>query len=153
MEEPVKINKILWTRSILNGIVVLLAGFVLYLLPGLVLAFRMGFELGPKTKDTRETSARISSAVSQLYRDEIWLTVGFIIITGILILWRANSVAKRTGDKRLINGLIVGAVPGLIGLSFVFSAGFNLIALLEMVVFLGMGVLGGYLVKEERLPG
>ena len=153
MEDSIKTNKILWAKSILNGIIVLVAGFVLYLIPGLVLAFKMGFELGPKAKDSREVSTKISQAVSQLYRDEVWLTMGFIIITGLLILWRASSVAKGTGDKKLINGLIVGTVPALIGLSFILSGSFSLVALGEIIFFAGLGLWGGSMGKEERLPG
>lgn len=152
MDNPTAMNQIRWSKSILNGIVVLVVGFILYLIPGLVLAFRMGFDLGPKVKNSQEVSTKIGHAVSQLYSDEIWFTIAFIIITGLLVLWRSSSVAKGTGNKKLINGLIVGAVPALIGLSFVFSAGFSLIALLEIIVFIGFGLWGGYLSKQEKLP-
>ncbi len=109
----------------------------------------MGFELGPKMKDSGEVSARISEAISEMYHENIILTAGYIVLTGLLILWRSRLVSKGTGDKKLINGFLVGVIPALMGLIFIFTRGLNIISLIEIVTFIGLGLLGSTLGEKS----
>ena len=142
------LNKILWIKALWNSFLALIIGFVFYMLPGLIVGFKMGFELGPKMKDSPELSAQISETISGMYRENIWLTIGYILVTGLLIFWRSRKVSKGTGDKKYINGLIVGFLPAFIGLLYIFMRGFSLHSVAVIVVFLGLGLLGS-IVQEK----
>jgi hypothetical protein len=139
------VNRIVWIKALWNGFLALILSFVLYMIPGLILGFKMGFELGSKMKDSGEMSARISETISRMYQENIVLMVGYIVITGLLILWRARVVSRGTVDRRLINGLLVGIVPAFLSLIFVFTRGISVISVIEIAAFIGMGILGGTL--------
>lgn len=145
MNDETAVNRILWIRALWNGFLALFLGFVLYMIPGLVLGFKMGFELGPKMKDSGEVGARISETISRMYQENIALMIGYIVITGLLILWRSRVVSRGTGDRKLINGLLVGIIPAFLSLIFVFTRGISVISVVEIAAFIGMGVLGGTL--------
>jgi energy-coupling factor transporter transmembrane protein EcfT len=142
-------NRILWMRTLWNGFLALILGIVLYMIPGIIIAFKMGFDLGPKLKNSQEVTTQISETISKMYQENAILTAGYIISTCLLILWRARVVTKGTGDKKLINGFLVGFIPALLGLLFIFTKGFNLISLVEIIVFIGSGLLGSTLQKKS----
>ena len=121
-------NRILWVKSLWNSFLALLIGFIVYMLPGLIVGFKMGFELGPKTKNKGES---------------ILLIVVGIIATSLAILWRSGIVSRGTGDKKLINGFLVSCFPSFIGLLYIFLIGFNVISILGILLFIGSGLLGG----------
>jgi hypothetical protein len=142
-------NRILWIRALWNGFLALILGFVLYMIPGIIIGLKMGFDLGPKMKDSPEVTTQISETISKMYQENVMLMAGYIISTCLLILWRARVVTKGTGDKKLINGFLVGFIPALLGLLFIFTKGFNLISLVEIIVFIGSGLLGSTLQKKS----
>ena len=98
-------GKILWIKALLNGILAWIIGFILYMVPGFVIAFKMGMELGPKSEDPAMVSEQIGQTIPTIYQDNLLLLAGFYIITALLIFWRAWSIAKGTGDKKGINGM------------------------------------------------
>ena len=136
-------NRILWIKALWNSFLALLIGFIVYMLPGLIVGFKMGFELSPKTKNKGEVGVQISEAVSKMYRESILLIVVAIIATGLAILWRSGIVSRGTGDKKLINGFLVSCFPSFIGLLYIFLIGFNVISILGILLFIGSGLLGG----------
>jgi len=72
------INKIQWIRALLNGILAWIIGFILYMLPGLIVAFKMGFELGPTSEDPASVSKQISQTIPGIYQDNLLLTGAMI---------------------------------------------------------------------------
>jgi phosphoglycerol transferase MdoB-like AlkP superfamily enzyme len=142
-------NRILWIKALWNSILALLIGFVVYMFPGLIVGFKMGFELGPKTKNNPEVSAQISKTISEMYQENILFIIGSIIITGLAILWRSRIVSRGTGDKKLINGFLVGFFPLFIGLLYIGMRGFNIIAVVGIVLFIGLGLLGSMLHEKS----
>ncbi|MEJ2196355.1 MAG: hypothetical protein P8X73_16050, partial [Ignavibacteriaceae bacterium] len=76
------------------------------------------------------------------YQENIIFIAVSIIITNLAIFWRSRIVSRGTGDKKLINGFLVGSFPSLIGLLYIFMRGFNLIAVVGILLFIGFGLLG-----------
>lgn len=140
-------NKILWIKALLNGILAWIIGFILYMVPAFVVAFKMGIELGPKSEDIASVSEQISQTIPGIYQDNLLLTVGFIIVTTLLIFWRAKTIAKGTGEKKIINGVIVAVFPVVFSLLFMISTGFDIPSILEVIVFVGAGYTGGFYSK------
>ena len=92
-------------------------------------------------------SARISQEVAALYTGN-WLLIGaLILIAALIILWRARAVAMGTGPSRWINGLVVGATAAVLSLVFVLCGGLGLDTVVTIVVYLGAGVVGGWLAR------
>ena len=143
------LNRILGIKALWNSFLALLIGFVVYMLPGLIVGFKMGFELGPKTENNSEVGARISATVSKIYQENVIFIVVSIIVTGLAILWRSKIVSRGTGDKKLINGILVGLVPSLIGLLYIFMRGFNIISVAGVLIFTGSGLLGAIIHKKS----
>lgn len=141
-------NNILWLKAFLNGIFAWILGFIIYMIPGLIVAFKMGFELGPKSDDPSAVSEHIGQTVSALYRNSLWLTIGFIAVTALLVFWRAKSVAKSTGDKSTFNGLLVAVFPVIFIVLFSLSTGFSFTSIIEILVFIGAGYAGGYFTQN-----
>ncbi len=137
----------LWFKALLNGILAWFLGFIIYMIPAFVVAFKMGLELGPKSDDPAAVSEQISQTISGMYRNNILLTIGFIIITALFILWRAKRVAKKSVDNKSSMGLLVALIPVLFGILFIFSKGLNILSLVEVFVFLLAGYGGAYLSK------
>lgn len=143
-----RLNKILWIKTLSNSLFALITGFVIYMLPGLIVGFKMGSELGPKMKDSSVLSAQISKTVSLMYSENLWLTIGYILLTSLLIFWRSLKVSRGTGDKKYINGLMVGSLPVVIALLYIFMMGFNWLGVIVIIISSGSGLLGS--VNSER---
>ena len=148
MENETVKNQILWIKAFVNGILVWIIGYIIYLIPGLMVGFKMGFELGPNADDPSALSKQISETISQMYQANHWYIIGFIIITALLIFWRAKKVSKSTGGKTIVNGILVASFPVLFTLLFIFLIGYNVISLIGIFVFAGAGYMGGYLNKS-----
>jgi hypothetical protein len=138
-------RKFLWAKGLFNGIIAWVLGFVLYLVPAFVVAIKMGFELGPESDDPKAVSEKISQTISGMYQDNLVLTFGFIILTSLLILWRSKIVTSAALSNHIVNGLLVAVFPLLFSLVFMISTGFGFTSIIEFVLFLGAGYLGGYL--------
>ena len=143
-------KRILWIKALWNSLLALLIGFVVYMLPGLIVGFKMGFELGLKTKDKGKVGVQISQAVSKMYQENVLLIIAAIIVTGLAIFWRSGIVNREPGDKKLINGFLVSLFPAFIGLLYIFSRGFNIISLAGIVLFIGSGLLGSRSYKNSN---
>ena len=149
MNESNILNRIMWMKALWNSFLALLIGFVVYMLPGLVVGFKMGIELGSKMKNNYQVGSQISETVSRMYQENIIFIVVSIIVTCLAILWRSRIVSKGTGNKKLTNGFLVSSLPSLISLLYIFIRGFNIIPVLGIVLFIGFALLGGIL--HEKL--
>ncbi len=141
------VNKILWIKALLNGLLAWFIGFIFLMLPAFVVAIKMGIDLGPKSEDPASLSKQISQTISAMYQDNLLLTVGFFIVTALLIFWRARNVAKGTGKNKIMNGLIVPVFPVVFNLLFMISTGFDASSILGLIAFLGAGYAGGFYSK------
>jgi hypothetical protein len=140
-------DEIHWGRALLNGLVAWFLGFVIFMIPALGYAGWIGFQLGSQAPDSATLSSRIGQEISTVYAQN-WLLTGFlVVVTALLIFWRARAVARWTGRMRWANGLVVGAVPGALSLLFVVCGGFNWVDIVIVVIYLGVGVLGGVLAQ------
>ncbi len=148
MDNSIVLNTILWGKALWKSFLALIIGFLFYMLPGLIVGFMMGIELGPKMKDSPEMSSKISETVSLMYQENIWINMGIIVLTSLLIFWYSRKVTKGTGDKKYINGLIVGSVPAFVGLMSVIMIGINIFFIAMILVSLGSGLLGS-IVQEK----
>jgi hypothetical protein len=137
-----------WPKDLLNGFVAWLVAFVLYLIPGFVVAIPMGFSLGPKLKDNAAVGAQIGQAVSDLYRSHLSLHFGYIIVLGLLILWRARVTRRTTGNATVHGALIAVAPLFLAALPFA-AGGHVLLCAIAAVVVLAAGI-GGSITGDSR---
>lgn len=139
------VEKVLWIKALVNGIFVWILGFILYLIPALVVAFKMSFKLGPKSDNPAEISEQISRTIATIYQNNILLTIGFILVTALLIIWRARSVSKISDVKGLSPGLLVAVFPVIFSILFDYSTGFDISSIIEILAFIGAGYMGAHL--------
>ena len=136
-------SRIFWGRAVLNSLLVWILGFFIFMVPGIIASAKMAIELGPKLRDSEEISARISSAMSEMYSSSLWLMGFYAGLFFILIFWRAWVVARRTGERGRINGMLVSSIPVVTSLLFAFSGGIDVYSMFEIFLFLGAGALAG----------
>jgi hypothetical protein len=136
-------SRLRWWKALANGLLAWVIGFALYMIPSLVVAFKMGFELGPQGVDSSTISSQISQAISSMYRESLWLTIGYTVVVALLVFWRARVVAKGTGTSGGAHGLLVGAIPALLSLLSLVMGRMDLSTLVDVVVFLAAGYIGG----------
>jgi hypothetical protein len=146
-------NHVLWAKSIRNGLLAWLIAFILYMIPAFAVAIQMGFELGPTLNDSAAISRQISEAISEMYRSNGYLALGYIIVMAGLTFWRARVVAKVPSGKSLANATIVGSVPALITVVASLFRGVTLGAFLEVVIFVAAGAAGGLKRKPAATEG
>ena len=148
MTEGTASTPLRWGKALANGLLAWFLGFAFYMIPSLVVAFKMGFELGPQGVESSAISAQISQAISAMYRDNIWLSVGYAAVIALLVFWRARVVAKGTGDKRIAHGLLVAAVPVVVSVLSAVLGPVDVSSLIDIAVFGIAGYLGGRTSKE-----
>ncbi len=132
-----------WFKALLNGLLALILGFALYMIPSLVVAFRMGFELGQGGVESAEIGRQISQHISSLYRESLWLHIGYTVVVGLLIFWRARVVAKGTGKNRIPHGLLVSSVAVVVTVLSAILTQVELSSVINLVVFCMAGYVGG----------
>ena len=132
-----------WWKDILNGFLAWLLAFVLYMLPSLVIAISMGFDLGPKLNDNAEVSRRISQTISEVYHSGWYLHLAFIIVLAILVYWRASSKAKHLAGKSIIHGARIGAAAGVMVILQMISYGVGIYMVIGVVLCVAAGLAGG----------
>ena len=140
-------GRILWLKALINSFLVWIAGFVIFLVPGFIVAMKMGFELGPESRDTAGVSSQIGSAISEMYSNSTLLMGFYAGLFFVLILWRAWALAKGTRNKRLVNGILVSSIPVIISLMFVFTGGADIYSVIEILFFVGAGAIGGFFAR------
>ena len=58
VSENMNEGRILWLKSLLNSFLVWILGFIIFMVPGLIVSMKMGFELGLKPAIPRLSAAR-----------------------------------------------------------------------------------------------
>jgi hypothetical protein len=137
-----------WVSALWNSLLVTILSYMVYMIPAFYVAFKMGFELGPKLQDPAEVSRQISGAIPPIYQNNQLLTIGFIMVTALLIFWRGRRIAAGTGEKSIINGVLVCTIPVLLTIMFIFSRGFQIRSLAEIVIYLITGYTAGRMAKN-----
>jgi len=137
-----------WPKILLNGFLVWLVAFILYLVPAFIVAVPMGFDLGPKLKSNAEVGRLISQAVSELYRSTPSLHYGYIIVLGMLILWRSRVISRHSAGKPITHGVLLAIVPVILTAAPLALGGNILPSVIAMVVFLLAGITGAF----KRVP-
>ena len=149
MAETDSTQSLHWGKALVNGLYAWLIGFALYMIPAFVVAFKMGFEMGPKGIPQAEISRRISGAIPPMYQENFWLGIGYTIVVALLVLWRARVVARGTGSSAVKHGLLVAAVPVLLSLVTLFMHRMDPSSLIDAVVFCAAGYIGGRTAKPS----
>jgi hypothetical protein len=114
-----------WERALLNGLYVWLLSLVIWALPAVLYAYSLSTGGGSDAADSATLLARLGGAIGALYGQNWLLIVALIVITSVLVFWRARVVARGTWNLRWVNGLIVGAVPAVLSLSFGLCGGWS----------------------------
>ncbi len=137
-------KKAIWPRCLLNSFLAWLLGFIIYMVPSLVVAFRMGFELGPKSNDSAAVSRQISATISGMYRDNLWLSVGYVLVMAVLIYLRSHVISRKEPRAVLLHGILVGSIPAVISVAQLLFSSAGLTELAVIIVFLASGAAGSY---------
>ena len=136
-------SRLRWGKALANGLLAWIIGFALYMIPSLVVAFKMGFELGPQGVDSSTISSQIRQAISSMYRESLWLTIGYTLVIAILVFWRARVVAKGDGNLRGSAWTARRRHSGITALLALVVSRMDLSTVLEVFVFLAVGYIGG----------
>ncbi len=132
-----------WPKDLLNGFLLWLVGFILYLIPGFIVAVPMGFNLGRKLNDNVEVGRQISQAVSEMYQSNLYLHYGYLLLLALLILWRSRVISKRSSTKSITHGALVASIPVILTVVPFALAGHILACAIAVVVLFSAGVIGG----------
>lgn len=130
-------------RALLNGVLAWFLGFALYVLPGAGLGFQVGYDRGTKGYENEEIGREVATAITDLYRGNIWLTAGVIIVTAGLIYWRARVVAGDTTGRGTGAGLLVAAIPAILAALLIVAGPWTLTGVLAVVAYMVAGIMGG----------
>jgi hypothetical protein len=141
-----------WPKDLLNGFLVWLVAFILYLIPGFVVAIPMGFNLGPKLKDNAEVGRLIGQAVSDMYQSSPYLHYGYLLVLALLVLWRSRVISKRSSTKSISHGVLVATIPLILTAVPFALGGHILICAIAVVVLLSAGVIGAIRKTPHTLP-
>jgi len=136
-------TKSLWFKDLLNGFIVWVIAFLLYMIPAFIVAIPMGFDLGPKLKDNAQVSKMIGEAISEMYRTNPYLLPGYIVILAVLIFWRSRVISRIAPNKILIHGAVIAAIPAAISARQILTGRGGLISIIAIIVFLAAGIAGG----------
>ena len=136
-------DDIRWDRALLNGLFVWLLSVIIWAVPAVLFAYSLSVSGGPGAPDSATLLSQFSGEIGRLYGQNVLLIVGLIVITAVLVFWRARVVARGTWNLRWVNGLIVGAVPAVLSLSFVLCSGWSWLTAAAAAAHLIAGLLGG----------
>lgn len=140
----------LW-KDILIGLLSWLFAFILYMLPSLVIGISMGVDLGPRLNDSAEVSRRISQTISEMYRSGWYLHLGFIIVLGCIIFWRASVRITQFSEKSIIHGITIGAAAAVLVIIQMIPYGAGRYMVIGAVVCLVAGAVGGRQRRASRV--
>ena len=80
-----------------------------------------------------------------MYQTNTLLVYGFIVVTALLIFWRACIITKKSQNNGVLTGLLVAVIPVVLNASFGYSMGFDVSDLIAFGMFTGAGYAGGFL--------
>lgn len=129
-------------RALLNGLFAWALGFFLYILPGIGLGLRMGYDLGREGVEQAEISRQISIAASQFYHNNPWMGLIGAVVMGGFVYWRAHVVSRDAGARATVRGALVAAIPIVIDLLMALRYRIGVVEVLAVAVILACGILG-----------
>lgn len=139
-----------WWKDILIGFLSWLFAFILYLLPAFVIGTLMGVDLGPKLNNSAEVSRRISQTISEMYQSGWYLHLGFIIVLGCIIFWRASIRTTQFPEKSILHSVIIGATAAMMVIIQMIPYGAGMYMVIGAVVCLVAGIVGGQQRRVSR---
>ena len=125
--------------------------FILYLLPALAIGTSIAVDLGPKLNDSAEVSRRISQTISEMYHSGWYLHLGFIIVLGCIIFWRASVQTTQFLEKSILHGVIIGATAAVMVIVQMIPYGAGMYMVIGAVVCLVAGIVGGQQRRASRI--
>lgn len=136
-------NTLQWIKALLNGFIVAIAGFCLYIVPAWLYARQFGAQLKARNYPPEEISRQVKVALLMFYSaNSIFAIIAIVIITA-LVLWRAWAVARGTGRLAIPHGLLVAAIPVLAMLAIFLLQNMIGMAIVAVLLFAIAGLLGG----------
>lgn len=135
------------SRAVLNGLFVWLVSVAVAMVPAFLYSVWRGAALAPQTQDPAGAAGQIAREVADLYSGNSLLVIGVVVITVVLIVWRASAVAKGSWHMRWANGLLVGAVPAVLSLVSVLCGGLSTLDLVTVGLYLAAGLVGGLIAR------
>jgi len=132
-----------WFKDLLNGLMAWAIAFLLYTIPAFVVAIRMGFDLGPKLKNSAQVSAMISQAIPEMYRTNPYLLPAYTVILAMLVFWRARVTCRTISGNPLLHGAVIAVIPVAVGVWQFVSVKGGLSAIFAIVAFVAAGMAGG----------
>ena len=148
MNDKILNSKIVWLRSLLNGVLAYIYGFIAALIPAIITAFSMGFSMGKAGEDPAVISEEISSTISAMYIEKIWLILLFIFAVAFFLFIRSRRIAKKYQNVSRYNGLVVAALPVL---AAVFYNETDWVFFVEITAYAVAGYLGGLLQTPKEV--
>jgi hypothetical protein len=131
-----------WVRDLLTGLYAWLLGFILYVIPGIVVAISMGLDLGPKLRNSAEVGRLISKAISEMYQSSLYLHYAYVLVLAGLVLWRSRATSETSILKSTLHGALVSTFPViLIAIPFA-TGGHFLVCVTASLLVLSAGIIG-----------
>jgi glucan phosphoethanolaminetransferase (alkaline phosphatase superfamily) len=140
-----------WWKDILIGLLSWLVAFILYMLPSLAVGISMGVDLGPKLNDVAEVSRRISQTIGEMYQSGWYLHLGFIIVLGCIVFWRASVRTKQIAEKSILHGVTIGTTAAMLVIIQMMSHGVGVYMVIGALVCVVAGAVGGQQRKVSRI--
>ncbi len=129
-------------RALLNGLYAWVLGFILYILPGIGIGFRMGYDLGREGVEQAEISRQISVAAGQFYHTNPLVALVAALVMGGFVYWRAHVVSRGAGSRATARGVLVAAIPIVIDLIWAMRYHIGFVEVLAVALILAAGILG-----------
>lgn len=129
-------------KALVNGLLAWILGFVVYMLPGIMIGMQMGYELGSQGIDRDDISRQISAAVGEFYRVNLSMRLAGVLCIALLIFWRAHVVSRGAGTMAVKRGLLVALVPAVIGSIWAMQYQFGIVEIVAIVAYIIAGVTG-----------
>ena len=142
-------SDITWLRSLFNGVISWVLAIFVYMIPGFIIATKIGFSLGRQGYESATISTEISQHMSEIYQNSIWLSILLILSICLFIVWRSRVVTKKHGGNGKRNGLLIATFPIMLAIVMLFVR-FEWIAIIEIVLYSGAGYLSGMLFNVEH---
>ncbi|MBK7256833.1 MAG: hypothetical protein IPI01_03240 [Ignavibacteriae bacterium] len=153
MESAPQVERFRPLRALLNGLVAVLLGWIIFLIPAFTIAISIGFDLGPQGVEQAEISRVISNRISELYRGSLLVQLGGTLIVALLVYWRARVCASGAGAHAVRTGLVVAVVPVIWDLISTAMTGAGIVAFLMPLGYVAAGYFGGAAKRARVTPG
>ena len=129
-------------RAILNGALAWALGFALYMLPGIGIGMKMGYELGVQGVEKDEIPRQIQATVQNFYHGNRIVGLAAACVMGLLIYWRAHVSSRDAGGFAMKHGLLVACVPVVVELLWSLKFRFDYVQAVAILVYAAAAIAG-----------